>query len=129
LKSAGNHLHAPFARITAGLVLIAVMQHKLEAIGVSGYQSERVGVPDQLGAEALVASEAVRWNVRYKAPEVLCRVGIGSDGNLRRSLGLVDSPYGSLPRPVDGVRREWANAALLPVARRAVGKIRDVSDK
>jgi hypothetical protein len=45
---------AAFAWVAAGLALIAVLDHELEAVDVAGFESELADVPAGFGAEALV---------------------------------------------------------------------------
>src|SRR5438552_2398083 len=110
---------AALARVPAGAVLIAVVHHELQAVGVprdhlpGGHQV--VHVPAYLGAPALVAEARRSGIAAAEVPVVLHRVGVVRDGDERRRSRLVDGPNGALPRAEDGVRRN-RRPARLPIA-------------
>src|SRR4051812_10451253 len=55
LALAGDHdVHARLADVAAGAMLVAVVHHELEPVGVTGQEAEAVHVPARFGAVALV---------------------------------------------------------------------------
>src|SRR3954451_8782265 len=88
---AGDHdVHARLADVAAGVVLVAVVNHELDAVGVAGLEVEAVHVPARLGAPALVRQRG-RGSVAACAevPVVLRRVVVRRDRQLV-ALGAVD---------------------------------------
>src|SRR5439155_9953824 len=112
-------VEAALARVPAGAVLIAVVHHELQAVGVprdhlpGGHQV--VHVPAYLGAPALV-DQAYRSGIAAaELPAVRRRVEVVRDRDNRWRSRLVDGPNGTLPRAEDGVRRN-RRPARLPIA-------------
>src|SRR5438093_1476304 len=100
---------AALARVPAGAVLIAVVHHELQAVGVPRDHlpggDQVVHAPAYLGAPALVAQARRRGIAAAEVPVVARRVEVVRDRDSRWRSRLVDVPNGALPRAEDGVRR------------------------
>src|ERR1051325_1560079 len=123
---------AGLAAVAADLVLVAVVDHELEAVGVAHHHGaggdEIVDVPAHLGAVALVLEPARGGIAGAEVPVVLGRIGVGGDGDDGGGVGGVDGADGGLPGAEDGVRRE-RGPAHLPVAGAAGGVGGDVGEE
>src|SRR5439155_99166 len=104
---AHEDVHAVLARVAASLVLVAVVVHELQAVGMPGLQSEGAQIPTGLGGVALVEGlVAGRRRVRVAEPFAV-RAG--------RDVAAVDP--GVAPRIVLGLVPPFTTTCRTPRVR------------
>src|ERR1051325_5416997 len=117
-------VEAGLTSVAAGVALIAVVDHELDPVRVSGLKAELVEAPARLASVALALDgRGCRVGARAESPVVLGRVGAGLDARARLRRGL--------PRSEHVARRDGTDVVrlLLPVARPAGRIARGVGDE
>ena len=120
---------AALAHVAARLVLIAVMDHEIEPIGVIGYQAELGHIPTHFRTVALI--DQIRGNRISKWAELVVVLGgidIWSHRHHGWILRLVHCPDRGFPRSEHRMRRN-RRAAKLPVAGQAARITGDVGNE
>src|SRR6185369_17474569 len=113
----------------ARLVLVAVVDHEIQPVGVAWNQAQLGHVPDGFRTVAFALHAGRRRITAVQIPAVLRRIGVRRHRDDIRGPGLVHGPHRGLPGAAYPMWRD-AGSALLPVADAAVRAVdREIRDE